>query len=191
MATILDVGILQSFDFIFPVLLVFSIVFAVLQKTKVIGDSMGINSTIAIAASFMVLLSETLVKIINFIVPWFAVAIIFFILVILMFQVFGAKEENVAKALSDKSLQWLLIGVAIVILTAGFGTVLGQQLTEASFQAGTAVVGEVNGTTTGGVSTPNFQQNIYATLFNTKVLGLVVLFGVAIFAVALLTGSSK
>src|SRR3989338_3223477 len=138
MATILDIGILQSFDFIFPVLLVFSIVFAVLQKTKVIGDSMGINSTIAIAASFMVLLSETLVKIINFIVPWFAVAIIFFILVILMFQVFGAKEENVAKALSDKSLQWLLIGVAIVILTAGFGTVLGQQLTEASFQAGTA-----------------------------------------------------
>lgn len=196
MATILDVGLLQSFDFIFPVLLVFAIVFAVLQKTKVIGDSIGINSIIAITAAFMVLLSEDLVKMINFMVPWFVFAIIFFILLILIFQMFGAKEADITAVLkADSAISWTIIGIALVIVFAAFGNVLGQKFTEASFQQGTATMGVVNGSinaTVGtGVSSANFQQNIYSILFNTKVLGLMVLFGVAIFAVALLTGSSK
>ena len=81
MVTVLDVGLIQAFDIIFPVLLVFALVFAVLQKTKVIGDSVGINSIIAVAVAFMVMLSDTLVQMISFMVPWFVVVIIFFILV--------------------------------------------------------------------------------------------------------------
>ena len=43
MATILDVSLLQTFDIVYPVLLVLVVMFALLQKTKAIGDNVGIN----------------------------------------------------------------------------------------------------------------------------------------------------
>ncbi len=193
MATILDLGLLQSFDVIFPVILIFALVFAILQKTKIVGDSLGINSIIAVSIAFMALLSDNVIQVVKFIVPWFTIAIIFFLLIILVFQVFGAKESDIASYIKgDKTIGWVIIGVGIVIIFAAFANVLGQQLTEASLQsAGSQSSGSINGTiatTSEGVATGNFQQNIYSTLFHPKVLGLLVLFGIAIFAVALLTG---
>lgn len=190
MVTVLDIGLVNYFSAIYPVLLVFALVFALLQKTKVIGESMGINATIAVVAAFMTLLSKTLVDIINFMVPWFVVVIIFFVLMILSFMTFGAKETDIASALKDKTLQWTIIGIGILILVAAFGKVMGQTLTEQSFQAG--VPGNATATINAGtgVATPSFEQNIYATLFHPKVLGLIILFGVAIFAVAFLSGSA-
>jgi hypothetical protein len=188
MATILDLGLLQSFDIIFPVILIFALVFAILQKTKVVGDSLGINSIIAVAVAFMSLLSESVIQVVKFIIPWFTVAIIFFLLIILVFQVFGAKEADIFSYVKgDKAIGWVVIGVGIVIIFAAFANVLGQQLTDASFQSSSG--GNVTIITPSeGVATENFQQNIYSTLFHPKVLGLLVLFGIAIFAVALLTG---
>ena len=183
MATVLDVGLLRSFDVIFPVLLVFSIVFAILQKTKAVTDSLGINSIIAVSVAFMVLLSDTLVQIINFMVPWFTIAIIFLVLLLLLFQILGAGEKDIRSSISDKSVQWTIIGVGLVILVAAFGNVLGPKLTESSLQQGTSSV-NVSG---GGVATSNFESNVTATLFNPKVLGMIILFAIAIFAVALLT----
>lgn len=183
MATILDLSLLHAFDFVFPVLIVFAIVFAVLQKTSVIGKSMGINATIAIAAAFLVLLSESARGIIMFMIPWFSVAIIFFILLTLVFMTFGAKEETFAAALKDKTVVWTILGVIIVIALAAFANVFGQQLTAAGTSGGAAVNG-----TSGGVATSDYQQNLYATLFHPKVLALIVLFVIAVFAILLLTG---
>ncbi|HIG93153.1 TPA: hypothetical protein HA242_05915 [Candidatus Woesearchaeota archaeon] len=185
MATLFDIGLLRSFDVVFPFLLVWALVFALLQKTKVIGQSMGINSVIATVAAFTVLLSQTAIDIINFMIPWFVIALIFFVLLILIFQTFGAKEEHVLSALQkDKAIGWVIVGVALVIMIAAFGNVLGQKFTESAFQ-GTSVNATTNAN---GVATANFQQNITATLFHPKVLGLMVLFAIAIFAVALLSG---
>ena len=179
MASPLDLGILQLFDFIFPVLLVWTFVFALLQKTKVIGDSIGINATIASAAALTILLSRTAIDLINFIIPWFAIAIIFFVLMVLLFMIMGAKD---IKAYQQTNVQWILIAVGILIVVAGFGKVLGQTLLEEGAQAGTVVEGAED------VATGGFQQNIYATLFHPKVLGLLVVFAIVVFTVALLSG---
>lgn len=183
MATILDFGLLQGFSFIFPVLLVFSFVFAVLQKTEVIGKTMGINALVAIVAAFMVLLSDTITQMINFMVPWFTVTIIFLILLILVFQLFGGKDMDLKKAIEDTTLRWTLIGIGLLIIIAAFGQVLGQKLTESSFQVNETIV--TDGSSAG---TASFSQNITATLFNPKVLGLMIVFAIAIFTVALMSG---
>src|SRR3989344_4452200 len=128
MATILDVGILNYFDFIFPWILVFALVFGLLQKTKFITDSIHINA-------------------------------------------------------ADKAVYWPVLVIGIIIIIASFGTVFGQSLTEASLEGGIAIE-EGQSTATG-----DFRTNIYAILFNTKVLGIMVLFTVAIFAVFLLSGT--
>ena len=184
MATVLDLSLLKSFDIIFPVLLVFAIVFAILQKTKALGESLQINAIVAVAIAFMVLLSDTLVKVLNFMIPWFTVIIIFFILVLLIFQVFGASETDIRGALGDKTLQWTLIGVGIVLLVASLGTVLGQSFTDAAFDES----GNVTITDDGGVAQKDFMGSARATLFHPKVLGMVIIFLIAIFAVAFLSG---
>ncbi len=179
MATPLDLSILNLFDFIFPVLLVWTFVFAMLQKTGVIGKSMGINATVASAAALMILLSRTAIELVNFIIPWFAIAIIFFVLTILLFMIMGAKDIT---AYQDKGVQWVLIAVVILIMVAGFGKVLGQSLLEQSAQTGETTPGEED------VASGDFQQNIYATLFHPKILGLLVIFAIVVFTVALISG---
>ncbi|MBT4805513.1 hypothetical protein HON71_05045 [Candidatus Woesearchaeota archaeon] len=184
MVTVLDLGLIQAFDVIFPVLLVFALVFAIFQKTKVVGDSVGINSIIAVSVAFMVLISDTLTQIINFMVPWFAVVIIFFILLILIFQMFGATDADLATAVKDKSVYWAILGIALVILLAALGNVLGQSFTEKAFEAGQNVT--VTGSS--GVASSSFEGSVTATLFHPKVLGMMIMFAIAVFAVALLSG---
>jgi hypothetical protein len=91
MASFLDLGLIQYFSAIFPVLLVFAVVYALLQKTKAVGGTPTINALIAIVAGFLILLSEKAIAVVNFIIPWFAVVIIFFVLMILVFYTFGLK----------------------------------------------------------------------------------------------------
>jgi len=178
----MDVSLLAQFDIVFVLLFVWAVVFALLQKTKVITDNLNINIIIAVATSLIVIISQTLVDLLRFIIPWFAIAIIFFILLIFIFRTFGASESDISKAVGDKTLQWTLIAVGIIIIFAGFSTVFGQKLAEAS-QA------SADGTTITDGGSSSFEQNIYKIVFNPKVLGMVVIFGVAIFAVALLSGN--
>lgn len=185
MATFLDISLLQSVDVIFPALFVFAIVFSILFKTKIIGDSTGINAIIAIVAAFMTLLSRTFVDLINYIIPWFVVLIIFFLLLLLIFRVFGAEEKDIRTyMMEDRSVGWIIIAISLLIIVAGFAHVFGQDLTNAAFNAGTQNESVAQGDVAGG----DFQQSVTATLFNPKLLGVIMVFVIAIFAVALLTG---
>ncbi|MBT4651031.1 hypothetical protein HOC13_00750 [Candidatus Woesearchaeota archaeon] len=188
MATFLDLGLLQYFNVIFPVILIWALLFAILQKTKILGENMSLNAVVSMAGALMALLSPTIIQLINFVVPWFVVAFIFLILLLLLYRVLGASEKDVTSMImGDKTIKWGILAVAVLILAAGFGQVLGQSI--GPYLGGEPVDGEVIVTEGGtpSVATSDFQQNIMAIIFHPKVVGLVVLFGVAIFAVILLS----
>ena len=185
MATIIDVGILEPFSIVFPMIFIWAMVFALLQKTEIFKKSIALDAVIAFAVSFMVLLSKTAVDIINFIIPWFAVAVIFFVLLLLIFMVFGAKEKDIFEYMkNDKGVGWVIVGLGVIIIFAGFGNVLGQDFLQ---QQGTAIDTVA---TDGSTTTENFQGNVTAIFTHPKVLGLIVLFGIAVFAIALLSGAA-
>ena len=73
MVTFLETGLINYFAIIFPALLVFAVVFALLEKTKIVGENKGINAIIAIVLAFMVMLSANVAEIINYMAPWFVV----------------------------------------------------------------------------------------------------------------------
>ncbi len=182
MATVLDLGLLEYFNVVFSFILVWTLVFALLQKTKVLGEKVGLNGLIAVAVAFLVSLSDNVVEMIRFMIPWFAIAIIFFVLLILIFMVFGAGEKDIFEYIKrDRSVGWVIIGVVLVIVGASFSNVFGQELLSQAAEGGATEV------TAGGVATGSFEQNIYATLFHPKVLGMIILFVVAIFTIALLS----
>lgn len=174
MATLLDVGLLQYFGAIFPMLMVFALVYALLQKTKALGENSAINALIAVVAAFLILLSPSAQALITFMIPWIAVAIIFFVLLMLVFQMFGMKEADWGKVVKDKSFYWTVLGIFIVIIIAGFGDVFGQSALEYSQNASSGNVGD-------------FRENAFSVIFHPKILGMIVLFVIAIMAVALLS----
>ncbi len=183
MATVLDLGFLKIFDVIFAFLLLWSIVFAVLQKTKAVSEQMGINATIAAAVGLLAVLSRKLVAVLVFAVPWFAVAIIFLVLIIMIFQLFGVTD--VSGAVKDRTVQWSLIGIGLLIIGASFANVFGQELLQDV--AGAQAEGTTAEAAGSAGTTADFQQNLFSTLLHPKVLGAIVLFIVAIFAVILLS----
>ena len=63
MATFLDIGLAQHFSVIFPVLFVFVIVFALLEKSKILGDNKGLHSLIALCLAIMLLFVPGLAKV--------------------------------------------------------------------------------------------------------------------------------
>jgi hypothetical protein len=187
MVTVLDVGLIKAFDIIFPVLLVWAVIFALLQKTKILTQSTGINGLIAAVFGLMVVLSQEVVDIINFMIPWFGVAIIFFVIILLIFMVFGAKESDIFDYMKGNMVVgWVLLGLIVAILIAAIGSSVGQ--TVGPFLGGE---GNSDSTATGGssVASANFDQNFWATVFHPKVLGLLVLFGISVFAVLLLSNN--
>src|SRR3989338_7637930 len=179
MVTFLDTSVLKAFDVVYAFLFVWALMYAILHKVKFVSTSSGVNAVIATAAAFIVILSRNIVEMINFMIPWFTIVIIMVVLLLLIFQIFGFKEADMAKAVKDKAIYWTLIGIAIVIMFAAFSNVFGQSILEAGQQAR----GEINDT-----SVPGFQQSLFVTLFNPKVLGLIILFAIAVMTVALLSG---
>src|SRR3989338_4955316 len=98
MATFLDtLGVLNYFAPIFSALLVFAVVFTILQKTKILTDSKIISSVVAAALSLLVLLTPDLVELINFIAPWFVVLFVALIMLLTTYQLFGMKEESIVQ----------------------------------------------------------------------------------------------
>jgi magnesium-transporting ATPase (P-type) len=180
----LQLGILSYFSAIFPALLVFVLVYAILEKTKILGENKIVHSIAAIVAAFLVLLSRDIIAIISFGAPWFVLVFVFLTLLLLIYRFMGASEEDLAKVIrTDKPIQWAVFAVGAIIVIAAISNIYGQRLLEKEGVEGGNVTAEEKAAEEGRT----FSSELYDTVFNPKVLGLIFIFLVAVFAIALLT----
>jgi CDP-diglyceride synthetase len=179
MVSFLDIGLLNYFAIIFPALLIFFLVFAILEKTKIFGEKKTvINAVISIAIAMMIIMLKDIVAIIRYMVPWFVIIFIFLILLLIVLKIMGASDETIANMLAkNKTVQYVLIGVGFIILIAAIAHVYGERLlpvTEGGEIANAAEEG-------------SFKQNVFQVLFNPMILGVLFVLILAVFAIGLLT----
>lgn len=187
MVTFLDIGLLQFATPIFVFLLVFLIVYAILDKLKVISEDRGVNAIIAFAVACLTLLSKQVTALLFFVSPWFVVLFIFILFVVVAFRFSGVEEKAITEYLSKMSLVHYLIIVAVVlIIFAAIGTLFGPSLAPQAGQAApaarpSAVEGapsitpgveptEIAETPEGAQAT--YQQEVQKVLFHPKIVGL-------------------
>jgi hypothetical protein len=185
MATFLDVGLLSAFGTIFTFILVWIIVYGLLEYTKVFGDKkQGINGLVAFSSAMLVLASQYALKFVNFVVPWFMILAIAIFLILFVFRVFGIKEDSFVFA-GKEARMWIIV-LSIVILMFGFGSVFGQTTLNRGASTNNTIE---NGSTavTNATNTGSFSANLYNTLFHPKVLGLLLIFIIGILALVFLT----
>ncbi len=194
MATFLDIGVLNYFSMIFPALLVFVLVFAILEKTKMLGESKTLHAMTAIVAAFMVMLSRDVLAIINVGAPWFVMIFIFIILLVLLYRFMGASEEDLSRVIrTDKNIQWLLFFIGIVIVLSSIAHIYGQRFLEREADGvvdGKDITEGKEGAVPAEGEERAFSQELYNTFFSPKILGLTLIILIAVFTIALLSKES-
>ncbi|NQU79411.1 hypothetical protein HQ545_06610 [Candidatus Woesearchaeota archaeon] len=170
MATFLDIGLAQHFQVIFPILLVFVLIFALLEKSKILGENKGLHSLIALSIAMMLLFVPGVVDVINVMAPWFVLfflAIIFFMFLLLAF---GTKWEAVTEyATGWATPHWFILVISIVIFIGALANVYGGAMLPFSGEDSVPLEGAEDTAT----DTGDFNQNVGRVIFHPKTIGLV------------------
>lgn len=194
MATFLDIGLAQHFSVIFPVLLVFVLVFAILEKTQIFGDKKGLHSIIALCLAVMMLFIPGVVQVVSMMAPWVVVLLLFIVFLMVLFMAMGVKWDQVVKYASGEFevAHWFLLILMIIIFIGSIGSVYGNSMLP--FSGGKVAAGNItqmNEDGTYSTDTGEFNQNVGSVIFHPKVLGLLFVLMVGALAIKLLSGKMK
>jgi hypothetical protein len=188
MATFLDISILGHFTSVFTFLLVFVIIYGMLEVFNVFGEGRrGLHAIIALAMGFIVIFTKSIVTVIQTFTPWFVVLILLIFFILFAVRMFGAGSGDIkAEIMKDGVIVTWIIVFTVIIFLFSLGSGFGQKSLEegTSTQPGTTVNATVP---PGSTATGSFNQNLYNTLYHPKVLGLVLIMLIAIIAMLFLT----
>ncbi len=174
MATLFDLSALNQFSAIFTFLLVWVVVYAVMQLTNVLKGNKGMDSIVAFVVAIFFALSPNLSQVLKLMTPWFVIAIIFFMFLWMLGRFIGLTDDNILDTMGKRSgAFWWIFSIGIIIIVYALSTVFGQGLLEA---------------TEGDNATGNqFQENVTKTLFNPKVIGMAILLIIASLTIRFMT----
>ena len=173
----------------FVAIFVWVVMYALLEKTKVVSDNKNRNSIIALVAAVLVIALPDITRLIILVVPWFFFLFLFMMLVAtgFLFVSGGTSFDGLFQSLGGqggKGVTWIFIVIGGIILAFAAASVYGDTLLEYT-EPGTGNVTSPNGLPP--TDTDSFRENLGATLFNPAIIGLAVFFIIATFAIIFLT----
>ena len=178
MATILDLSLLSEFSVVFAWLLVFGVVYGVLEVSNVFKNK-AISGLIAAVVSTLMMTFSGAVTFITGIIPWFVIIAIFLVFLLVLSRSVGLKDKQILQNFGGRSIvMWIFILLAIGVMVS---LIAGGQFerTETQIDPETGEVVKKPGKTALGIVT------------DTKVLGVIVVLGIASLAVMLMSGVPK
>ncbi|MBI4440719.1 hypothetical protein HY639_00985 [Candidatus Woesearchaeota archaeon] len=183
MATFLDVSLVKGFSFIFPFLLVWTVLYATLEYRQFFGPRRELHAIIAFVTAMLVALTKPAVEVVSTMTPWFIVLLMVFMMMVLFFKFFGIKDEQISGIFSSYEYSWVGWWIVIISLIL-FAASLGKVFFGAAVPTGEQITGTVETTGVTGIGEEAFLK----TLFHPKVLGLIFLFIIASLTIKMLAG---
>lgn len=160
MATFLDVSGLQYFSSIFVFLFVLVVVYATLAWSKVLGQNNLVNGLVGLLIAFFVLMSPFATDVVANIAPFLAVIFVLIFLVIVASKMLGANME------AFPGIKGILIVFIVLVIIIGVGIKIRSQAD--------------------GLQDSTDISKTASLIFHPQFLGMVLLFAIAIFTIALL-----
>lgn len=195
MASFLDIGILQSLDTLFAFLLVWIITYGILTYSKIFKLELNARALIAVVIAVLTLTAPRILDIIVMITPWFSLGFIFITFVLLGLMALGISSEQISKYINGDGVAstaryWVIIlGAVILLASLGLTYFSGDpgEINEEGASSGQS--GSLNanfdpatGTTVGDVGGTG-QNEVVATIFHPKMLGMLFIMLLAVFTV--------
>ncbi len=104
------------YEVLLPFLLIFAIVFATLEKTKVLGASKtNINALVALVIGLLLIVQQTIVQTINTFLPRVSLIIVVILMFLLIISMIAGKEF---KGLQGTFLTFAILGVIVALYFA-------------------------------------------------------------------------
>ncbi len=119
--SLLSVGV---YDVVLPFLLVFAIIFAILEKTKILGkDKSNINAIVSLVAGFLVVAQTGIVQTINLFIPRVSLIIIVVIMGLMIISLlYGSEYKGITGVTFSIVIVIIIIAVIFALTTpAGYG----------------------------------------------------------------------
>jgi hypothetical protein len=161
MATFLDIATLDNFSVIFVFLIVAVGGYGIMTFTKVLGQNQFVNLMTGLLFAFFVVLSPTATQVIKTIVPFTAIALLLIVMVTAASGMMGGASNEI-----PSGIKWVSIAIFIILLVVGSLIVVRQN-----------------------VEVPERGEDfskISTVVFHPNVIGIILLFAIAVFTVALL-----
>lgn len=192
MATFLDaVGTLEEFSVIFTFILILSLVYALLQYTKMLGESKAIHMSIAMAISILFLFSQTATEIIRTIIPWFVVlftGLLFLIMSIKMFGGGGTMDIDFWTLIKEhNTIAMWVMAISLIIILGATASVFSKEGRLFSPDRNVDTASSVSRTGDAGTTGP---EGFWGTITHPNVLGLIALLLISSFTIRFLSKSS-
>lgn len=108
----IDMTGIATFVPVFAFLLVFTVTYALLSKTKALGENRFVSILISFAVAIIFLVSSTAIEYVRTITPWFAVFVIALVFIVLLVGVI-LKVENLEKVFTP-ALGWFILVVVLI-----------------------------------------------------------------------------
>ncbi|MCI0615785.1 hypothetical protein L0244_22610 [bacterium] len=185
MATPLDITALKQFSGIFPFLLTLVLVYAILSMTAWFKEQKTWAALIAIIAAFMTLLSPIAIKTINLMAPWFVLFVVFAILFVLAFMLFGFEQKAITDfiATGEYGIGTWVMAIMLIIGIGSLAFVVNEE-------KGFADLAEGNNVTYRGEIPAEKEFGFWPTLFHPKILGMVLILMVGYFTIKYMSSSN-
>ncbi len=179
-ASIIDLSILQGMSAIFLIIMVFIMIYALLQKTKVLGGNPALDATIAVAMSLIMISSGTVMEIISNITP--ILVLLFFLAVFFLMatRFMGLEDASIIKMMGGQNAAWWFIVVGILIFLGAAGQVVGPLLSPGG---GGEITDTVQPGEAGPTGTGDYSTDLRNTIFHPAFLGMIVLLLIGSFTV--------
>ena len=159
MATLLDTGLLYHFLPLVTFLLIFSVVYIILENTDWLGKNKSLKFIAGVSIALVSLFAGGVVDLINYIVPWFVFIFIFLMMLFLGLTFLGIKKEVIWDNLSI----WTVMVIAFLLLLIGITQVYGNLFTPYAATNATQTIG----------------SETLKTIFHPRVLGAIFILIVA------------
>lgn len=173
MATLLDISLIDYFRPLFVFLLIFVVLYAILQKTKIFGEeAKTLNVVASLSIAVLSLFTGKITELVSTITPWVVAVFLAVILIFMILLFFGIKEEDAWSYVGGK---WLPVIIIILIFAIGVSQVLTlSPLTE-----------------TGEGGTSAYREEILKTLVHPRILGAILLIVIIAAATKLIVDGIK
>ncbi|MBS3165243.1 hypothetical protein J4439_07480 [Candidatus Woesearchaeota archaeon] len=176
-SSIVDLGILEGLSAIFMVILVFVLIYALLQKTQALGGKPSLDAFIAIAVSMIMLISSTVMEIIAKMTPILVLLLFMAMFLLIATRFIGVEDSSIVTMLGGQNAAWWFIVVGILVFLGAAGQVVGPLLASGS------PAEAVQPSEPGATGTGDYSTDLRNTLFHPTFLGMIVLLLIGSFTV--------
>ncbi|MBM3200685.1 hypothetical protein FJZ53_07125 [Candidatus Woesearchaeota archaeon] len=168
MASPLDVGTLNHFVPVSVFLFVFVVFYAILLKTKILGENKGLIALASFVVAILFLMTRSASDFIQITMPWFVVLLVVAMCLMIIFMFLGVKPDTIASAITQEGNVWIILIILFVLLGLALTKVMGPSI---------AAI------TQGDTSEAGFMGTVGAIMFHPKILGAMFILLVSAYAV--------